>query len=534
MKSIKTTAIFTLILFINSCKTHLSETKTFRITNNQEDTILELKDDNTIYNNSSVKIASFSKNKIIDVDGEIIAEISENGSVIDKNKKPLFQFNEDKLDNGSGKLIGFDANGIFNLNENQFLKIEPNDKELYKTANLLVALTYLIEPNSETIKIKSNTMNTNNYPKIELYFEQDYAEKNTGSDKQIDANGKVYYMGSREHQPYVNKKNYTFNENNKNQLLNLELTFLPYFKEIKPDITLQEYFKAIEEKNATIFPKDLNGFLQYPFEEERSSFETIIEYQKSMNQSVTIIWIDENRYFVNNVFYRAELDEILKDTGFEIQEKFAEGKLKNYMQQSTAIQSKLTEGYAYLSLNQNTTTNISISPKNTTSMQYQETPPVNKVVYKIKNAENPSLTDIYVYNTEIEMPKDVKVNTGNPTKNHELEAYERQKRDLHFSNIEFEKLLTAFLNNKVNGTNSLREVLEANFNNDSEKIQQIISADYSYTLEERDIEVYDKNDYISFYYNETLLFNYLEKPIYLKGEGSQKLKNFIKTKGIKQ
>ncbi len=194
------------------------------------------------------------------------------------------------------------------------------------------------------------------YPRIEIYTVQDYGNKNAGSDKTTDPSGKVVYMGRADYQPYVNKQVYLFEESEKEQLLALKLTFLPYFREQRPIITLYDYFDVTENKHSNnrlnLLPKDLEGYLKYRLEDEREFFETIIEYQQKPVGAVTVIWLDETHWYVNNVFYRVDLDEFLKDRPVTVDEKIAKGTLENFIRFSNVIQPKLDEGYSYLRLKQ--------------------------------------------------------------------------------------------------------------------------------------------------------------------------------------
>ncbi|PKP25158.1 MAG: hypothetical protein CVU03_09100 [Bacteroidetes bacterium HGW-Bacteroidetes-2] len=257
----------------------------------------------------------------------------------------------------------------------------------------------------QPILTKTTPMKNTKFPRIEIYFVQDYGNKNTGNDKTTDPNGKVVYMGRADYQPYVNKRAYVFTESEKEQLLALQLTFLPYFREQKPTISLKEYFNATENNLLTLFPKNIDGYLKYSQEDDREFFETIIEYQKKPVESIVVIWLDETHWYVNNVFYRVDLGAVLKDRPVVVEEQIAEGTLKNFIRFSNVIQPKLDEGYAQLRLKQaqpefnntNDVLTLSLSPERDGSANYVVTIKGNGSLEVIGNTFNPTSNKVPHY-----------------------------------------------------------------------------------------------------------------------------------------
>lgn len=205
----------------------------------------------------------------------------------------------------------------------------------------------------------------NHYPRIEIYTEQDYADQSNWSDHTTDPSGRTVYMGKRISEPFIDRTTYLISPENVESLLNNSLVFFPYFKEEKSNITLASYFKLDSAKHLPEFKKQfpfhLEGFKAYP-EDDRFYFSTIIDYQKTHPRRVEVVWLNENQWYVNHVFYALDLDSFKLENQKILDEKLVEGTLQDFIRFSNIIQPKLSEGMNYLRI---TTELPELNPENT-------------------------------------------------------------------------------------------------------------------------------------------------------------------------
>ncbi len=181
--------------------------------------------------------------------------------------------------------------------------------------------------------------------KVEIYAQVDKGRRDAGSDKHVGLDGKVYHMGRADYRPFLKKCETILNEQQSEELLNSNLIFLPYFKENKPTITLKKYFEMIQDStlSATLFPKNLEGYISYP-EDDRMFFGTLLSAQLYSASIVTVIYADQNTYYIEEIYYRLEKE--LPQQVFEnnCNDEFEEGELMTFIKTSDLVQKKIKEG----------------------------------------------------------------------------------------------------------------------------------------------------------------------------------------------
>lgn len=99
-----------------------------------------------------------------------------------------------------------------------------------------------------------------------------------------------------------------------------------------------------------LFPRSLDKYLDYP-KEDRLYFSTIIGYQDLPPRNVTVVWLDKDTWYVDEVFYRMEVDDLLKEITPIEEKQLVRGTIDNFMKHSFVIQPKLSEGLNYLQVN---------------------------------------------------------------------------------------------------------------------------------------------------------------------------------------
>lgn len=196
--------------------------------------------------------------------------------------------------------------------------------------------------------------NPKQYPRIEVYSEIDKGDPNAGNDKWTDASGNTVYGGKADYKPHVLRKTYLIPATQKAELLQTALHWLPYFGEEKESTTLEQYFQAAANTDRYPFyqmlPQNLIWLLtQKETDENYSFYQTLLVYEASHPQTFTVVWLDENTWFVNEVFYKAEGDflELMQEAQEEI---VVEAKFDNFLRLSPVFQYKLTEGFPSITL----------------------------------------------------------------------------------------------------------------------------------------------------------------------------------------
>lgn len=193
------------------------------------------------------------------------------------------------------------------------------------------------------------------FPRIEIYRMKDYGSSTSGEDKLVENDGTVRQMGKRAYEPYIERTSYLLDSAARQTLLNKELVFLPYFMEMKQPVTLKYYFNMsllqdLPQRKA-LFPNTLDGYTAI-IEKKELQPSTLLAYNTNVPADVQIVWLDEETWFVNNVFYQLPLDDIIDATQTVItDQKLVKGELDHFIHHSYVIQSKLNEGFNYLDTN---------------------------------------------------------------------------------------------------------------------------------------------------------------------------------------
>lgn len=191
----------------------------------------------------------------------------------------------------------------------------------------------------------------NHFPRIEIYTEKNYGDTNAGSNTTEGLDGKVRYMGRADHQPYIDRVIYLLDENQKKKLLAAELEFQPYFKEIKPKISFRTYFDSQSAEYRAYFPSDLKGYLSYPID-SREFNDCLLEYQSFPPLRLEVIWLSEDEYYINKIFYRIDIKPLAEGAEKIEQKQLVKSSLQDFMRYSYLVQSKLDEGHESLRLSQ--------------------------------------------------------------------------------------------------------------------------------------------------------------------------------------
>lgn len=232
-------------------------------------------------------------------------------------------------------------------------------KTILKSTAFIFLFLLLIKENCYTQNIKkletAPTMNQTHYPRIEIYHEIDKGDPNAGSGQWTDPLGKTVYGGKADYRPHISRKTYLIKEEQKTQLLQTPLRWLPYFGVQKENTTLEQYFQAAAATDRYPFykmlPQNLNWLLtQKGKDENYPYYNTLLTYETSYPQSFMVVWLDENTWFVNQVFYSADggFAEFMQQDAQE--DIIAEGKFDNFLRLSPIFQYKLTEGFPSIKL----------------------------------------------------------------------------------------------------------------------------------------------------------------------------------------
>lgn len=208
-----------------------------------------------------------------------------------------------------------------------------------------------------------------NFPRIEFYSEVDLGDPNAGSNK-WEFGGKTVYGGRADHQPHIKRKTITLSDQQKKDLLNQQLVFLPYFKEQKPGITLEQYFSLSQnsrQKFRELFPVSLDGLYSH---KETDFFSTKLVYENSYESGLTVIWLSPSVWYLDEVYYRIESLEKFVQKEQTHEEVIMEGALNDFLRLSPIFQLKLHEGFSELTPK----TERPVIPPNNMVFSYQLTP----------------------------------------------------------------------------------------------------------------------------------------------------------------
>lgn len=197
-------------------------------------------------------------------------------------------------------------------------------------------------------------MNHTHYPRIEIYSEVDKGNPNAGNDKWETLDGDVVHGGKADYQPYISRKTFFINKEQKTHLFQTTLKWLPYFGVEKEAITLEQYFQAVADTDRYPFykmlPHDLGYFFSQKDKDENFPYyKTLLTYETSYPQDFTVVWLNENTWFVNEVFYSA-LGGFFEFMDKPQEELLMEGEFDRFLRFFPIFQYKLTEGFPSIKL----------------------------------------------------------------------------------------------------------------------------------------------------------------------------------------
>lgn len=218
--------------------------------------------------------------------------------------------------------------------------------------NLIIKLFFLVQLAGFAFSSFGQSTDMQNiFPRIEVYTEYDYSSRLTGSDQTTDVIGRTVYMGRRIQELYISRTSYVLEDSLVEVLFNQTMYFLPYFKEVKNVTTLQRYFELDKSKHIPEhkkqFPFHMEGYKEYSAQ-NRLYFQTIIEYQMKPPSRVEVVWLNEEQWFINNVFYSVDLSTFELTKNKRVEEKLIKGSMVDFIRFSNIIQPKLSEGMNYL------------------------------------------------------------------------------------------------------------------------------------------------------------------------------------------
>lgn len=194
--------------------------------------------------------------------------------------------------------------------------------------------------------------NNSHFPRIEVYQQQDLGDPDAWNNTWTDPLGKTVYGGARDYRPHIVRRTLLLDDMQKNALLELPLTFLPYFREERPGITLGQYAGACRSKDREVFrklfPANLDGLYSHRDNENFSYFDTHLLYDLGSQENITVIWLDADTWYVDQVYYRLnDTGELLKDGKWE-EEVLVKGELNDFKRYSPVFRAKLNEGFPEL------------------------------------------------------------------------------------------------------------------------------------------------------------------------------------------
>lgn len=190
------------------------------------------------------------------------------------------------------------------------------------------------------------------YPRIEIYTQKEGVDTDVRRDRHTDAEGRTVYGSSADPRSYIIRETAEINEAQTEALLNTELRALPFFSEEKEPLTLRTYFEYMKDREVFnfLFPKNLYDYTQAVA--GGGEDQSLLAYRKTAPYSVTVLWLDESRWYVDNMYYssNAALDTFAQGARKEV---LTEGKIQDFLDLYQPFQYKLSEGLPYLQLPEN-------------------------------------------------------------------------------------------------------------------------------------------------------------------------------------
>lgn len=187
-------------------------------------------------------------------------------------------------------------------------------------------------------------------PRIEVYSEVDLGDPKAAENTWTDPFGKKVYGGARDYKPHIQRRIYPMNDQALKTLLKMPMSLPGEFGEPKDKITFQTYIDLSKKDGSvfrTLFPKDLSYINKlHPDNIQYSNIKLL--YELTQPRSITIIWLDENTWYVDELFYAIEDLYLLQEKINPAEDIVAEGSFEDFLRYSALFQSKLGEGFAEL------------------------------------------------------------------------------------------------------------------------------------------------------------------------------------------
>lgn len=179
---------------------------------------------------------------------------------------------------------------------------------------------------------------------------------------------------------------------------------------------------------------------------------------------------------------------------------------------------------------------IETRTRDTAHISNREHFPINRVVVRVPGTVDPTGVALYQYQRGLKpvQPDGVAAQHGTPIRNFAYEEHVAKEQHAVLNDAVFDTILERTLdNNQVNGVATLRQVIELMQQSKTAEIQRIIDTPASHVPGQADVELYNDDTSIEFYYNETLLSGQLGSAVYLVGYGTKELRDFVVTSGTK-
>ncbi|WP_182204744.1 hypothetical protein [Gelidibacter maritimus] len=144
-KRFSITTIILLFMMLTSCTDKTLPIKEFNINMNGSASFISLADSGEVHafsmQGDSEKVGTLHANgELKNNDGKLLATIDEDGFVYDADTNKMVQINDTgDIDNGSGQYLSWSDDGKFSMQQGgDFLQLNPNDKDLRKSASFLI------------------------------------------------------------------------------------------------------------------------------------------------------------------------------------------------------------------------------------------------------------------------------------------------------------------------------------------------------------------------------------------------------------
>lgn len=250
---------------------------------------------------------------------------------------------------------------------------------------LLLTLNSCVAQNTKSAKPPMTMNEQQKYPLIEIYYEIELtndvaSDKNDALGNPInstilgtDPSGNTVYGGKRSYNPHIIRETHVLNNAQKKNILQSPLHRHVYFDSETRNTTLGDYFDALKSDDKSdlkdLLPENLDLFNSRKLTDKGfQHYSTLLAYEKSFPQSITVIWLDENTYFVNDMYFDVSLDlneikskntttPVAPKTGQRSVNELSENEkivgavnFATFLQVSPIFQNKISEGLPSLKL----------------------------------------------------------------------------------------------------------------------------------------------------------------------------------------